>query len=121
MASKSLGKLSRALPGNPVLAGSPSTTSHHFGGVTAPAAMSLEANVMLPRLLSNKNTFLTWCLRGANNSNKCTICKAVNKAAHYSDRENQQHEKAVPYVTLKSRILLTHCPVVALLFRKICA
>lgn len=99
LAFNSLGKLSWALPGKPVLDSRNSSTRHQFGGVTAAAAMNLEANVMLPRLLSNKNTFLTWCLRSANNTNKSIMCKAVNKAAHYSDRENQQHEKAVPYVT----------------------
>lgn len=36
------------------------------------------------------------------------MCRTVNKAAHYSERENQQYEKAVPYVT--TEITLTYCP-----------
>lgn len=83
----------------PVPGDSPSASSHQFGAFTAPAAMDLEANGMLPSMLLNKQAFLTQCLRSANSSNKSTICRAVNKAAHYSDRENQQYEKAVPYVT----------------------
>jgi len=83
----------------PVPGDSPSTTSHRFAACTAPAAMDLEANGILPSMLLNKYALLTLCLRIANNSKKSTICSAVNKAAHCSDRENQQYEKAVPCVT----------------------
>lgn len=83
----------------PVPGDSPSTTRHPFDASTAPAAMDPEAKGMLPSMLLSKHAFLTWCLHSANISNTSTICRAVNEAAHDSDRENQQYEKAVPYVT----------------------
>lgn len=43
----------------PVPGDSPSATSHQFGAFTAPAAMDLEANGMLPSMLLNQQAFLT--------------------------------------------------------------
>lgn len=68
---------------------------HQFGAFAALAAVDIEAD----GTLLNVHMFLTQCLHSANNGNKSPIFRAVNKAAHYSERENQQYEKAVPYVT----------------------
>lgn len=67
--------LLRLVPGD-----SPKATSHPFG---APATVDLEANGMLPSLVLDKHSFLNQCLYNASNSNKHTICRVVNKAAHY--------------------------------------
>lgn len=78
---------------------------HQFGASTALAAEDLEADGMI----LNVHSFLTQCLHSANNGNKSpNVQSSEYKAAHYSERENQQYEKAVPYVT--TEITLTYCP-----------
>lgn len=56
---------------------------HQFGAFAALAAVDIEAD----GTLLNVHVFLAQCLHSANNGNKSPIFRAVNKAAHYSERK----------------------------------
>lgn len=99
VAFSSQGKLPSASPGNQCQVTAPvppvwcfccSGSSGHRGRWDAPKCAHLPGSVP------------------PHNGNKSSIFRAVNRAAHYSERENQQYEKAVPYVT--TEITLTYCP-----------
>lgn len=86
---------------------------HQFGAFAALAAVDIEAD----GTLLNVHVFLAQCLHSANNGNKSPIFRAVNKAAHYSEREKTSNMRRLCHMLpLKSHLPIAL--VVALLFRK---